>query len=404
MKTDKTHTRSSLLLLLCIAIITMLVASGCQKKNELDDNAQQCKLLKRSTGNIDYLLSNAALYNCPDVVKSLIDSGANVNNWSTQGFPLLIAILRDNKEVEKILLNAGADVNAVVPPFEKASGLTSLMIVAGTNMFMVRLYSFKNYDDFDENDMRLTLLNAAKRLIELGANVNAEAPNGYTPLILSIAERNCDIANLLIENDANPNVTDPNGTPALILTISGSCSDLAPALIKAGADVNVKDESGSTPLILAIKNHRYNTSAATNDLISALLNAGANVNAKDGNGESVLSLACKQNQPALVNRMLDANADPNTADINGRTPLMIASENGKTDIMRTLIERGANINATDINGNTALMLAVGSAQEESVRLLIDSGADVNIKNKAGRSALHHPRLTILDQLTAAGAK
>ncbi len=101
--------------------------------------------------------------NMDEIVKLLIGAGAAVDErLRDSSTPLMSACLRGNVSLVKILLNAGADVNA-----KTISGETAL-----------------NYYAADEgNDTIISLL------LKAGADVNAKADDGWTALMNASASR-----------------------------------------------------------------------------------------------------------------------------------------------------------------------------------------------------------------------
>ena len=119
---------------------------------------------------------------------------------------------------------------------------------------------------------------AIEALLGAGAEVDARAENGWTPL--HVAARRANAA--AIE-----------------------------ALLDAGAEVDARDEDGETPLHRAA----YFGNAAA---IGALINAGAEVDARDGDASTPLHLAVLRAHAAAIEALLDAGADPKAWDAGGR--------------------------------------------------------------------------------------
>ena len=291
------------------------------------------------------------LHECRDanITKLLIAAGADVNARDDRGWtPLHSCNSFDIAKVLKILIDAGADVNA-----RNNEGNTRL-----------------HYSDLLSKDV-------AKVLIKSGADVNAKNKHDETPLSKQV---NIDIIKLLIDAGANVNARDYRGRTQLH---KWSQTDALRFFIAAGVDVNARDNEGKTPL------HSYNTNLEA-DAVKLLIDAGADVNTKDNDGESPLHSYCGYLRSAdCVKLLIDAGADVNAKNKDGKTPLHKTIDGSGFDkknaveIAKVLIEEGADVNAKDNDGKTVLQYCNEKVDEGSkncvylAKLLIKSGATVN---------------------------
>jgi len=84
-----------------------------------------------------------------------------------------------------------------------------------------------------------------KLLIDKGADVNARRNNGETPLHHAATK---EVAELLIANSANKNAKDDSGETHLHHAAKYGRKEVVELLIAKGADVNAKRNNGQTPL------------------------------------------------------------------------------------------------------------------------------------------------------------
>ena len=95
-------------------------------------------------------------------------------------------------------------------------------------------------------------VDAARLLIDRGADVNAGLTVSGPPLKPAVAKSNLELITLLLEHGADPNVAVADET-ILHLAVRNGCLDCVKALVVAGADVNAPgtDSVARTPIHLA---------------------------------------------------------------------------------------------------------------------------------------------------------
>lgn len=94
-------------------------------------------------------------------------------------------------------------------------------------------------------------LDAAKLLIERGADVNVGTKIGAPPLAAAVAKNKLEFIVLLLAHGADPNAAAGDET-ALHVAVKRGCLDCVAALVEAGADVNARTaDPPRTPLHLA---------------------------------------------------------------------------------------------------------------------------------------------------------
>jgi NAD(P)-dependent dehydrogenase (short-subunit alcohol dehydrogenase family) len=92
-------------------------------------------------------------------------------------------------------------------------------------------------------------LEAVRRYIEAGADLNAKEPlGGSTPLIIAATFGRTEVAKALIEAGADVDQRNNEGSTALLSAASLCRTEIVAALLAAGADRSITNNAGSTPL------------------------------------------------------------------------------------------------------------------------------------------------------------
>ena len=88
-------------------------------------------------------------------------------------------------------------------------------------------------------------LEAVKVLLELGANVNAISEDG-TVLTAACYKSNTELVKILLAHHADVNVKNSAGTTPLMFAIMSENEEVVKLLIKHGADIQAKDNSNKS--------------------------------------------------------------------------------------------------------------------------------------------------------------
>ena len=239
-------------------------------------------------------------------------------------------------------------------------------------------------------------------------------PDGgeLTALVYASRSGSIEAARVLLDAGADVNQVTRYGWSALLAATQNRNYQLAKFLIEHGADVNLANKGGWTPLYLATDNRNleggdYPTRPPDMDhleYIKLLLDAGANVNAQ--------VTESTETRTVFTNQWLDEN---------GATAFLRASQSGDVELMKLLLERGADPKIYTKLGVTPLAVAAGigwvegitsehSPEQtvEAVKMLLELGIDPNHQADTGRTALHgaaHKGATeVVRVLVAAGAR
>ena len=316
----------------------MMAAAGSKFNNSNDKSPVDLEALEKSAEN------------SAKITEMLIGKAdKNIINDSLEGkTPLIIAVGNSYIDTAKILIENGANINAV--DFEGWSALS---------------YVVNNGD-----------IEIAKLLLENKAKIKDEL---LIAIKSPIVESSINIMKLLIDNKANINYTDENGFNPLNIAIESGDMELTKFLITNGANVNSLMQDGVSLIGYAIAQNNM-------DLLQILIENGANVNYTGGDSwaNTPLQTASRLGLDNVVRILLTRNADINATDINGNTALHTAALNSQLSAVKLLLEKNPSLNIQNKVGNTALHLAVISGNIDIVGELVLKGANTRIRNNDGK--------------------
>lgn len=355
-------------------ILSLLLNAGA------DVNAPQ-------TLNGDTALMIAARTGVPAAVQVLLDAGAAVDAVEVWGgtSALMWAVNENQLDVMRLLIAHGADVNKVSrfvapdngrgfegSPLRGRQKEEKGAVQGATGEFTPLLFA-----------AREGFIDAAKLLVEAGANVDAVAADGKDALGMAIFNGHYDFASFMIESGATVDKADARGFTPLFWAVDRRNMETAPnfpwtvtedplplvkKLLDAGADPNkiINDTPqgrmrGGSPRIVFATAIMRAAFAADLELVQLLLKYGANPNIKSKDNETALGAAAglafvpgfhkehpSAERLAVVKLLVKLGGDVNWQDDYGISPLMGAANLGDTAIIQYLMDAGADLGAFDL--------------------------------------------------------
>ena len=173
-------------------------------------------------------LHDAAKRGDVETARKLIEQGADVNGKDDEygNTPLFYAAHKGKKDVAEFLIAKGADVNAKTNMYR-----TPLHVAAKDTIVVVDGLGNTARDDIATIDGKKDII---KLLIAKGADVNAKTNTGWTPLHYAAEWGKKDVAELLIANGADPGIADNKGeTPRMRAEFNSRYPDIAQLLKNA---------------------------------------------------------------------------------------------------------------------------------------------------------------------------
>lgn len=209
-----------------------------------------------------------------------------------------------------------------------------------------------------------------KKLLDLGANIDAKTFEGVTPIIFAVSYGYTNVVKLLLKYGPDLNKAPYDGRTAINTAGINDNIEIGELLILAGANIHKKDRYGYDALHNAVLSNYYS-------FVDMLLYYNANADAASRDGSTSLNLAAYFGFYDIVELLVQYGADIELADDSGFTPLMSAAQEGHYEVVKYLLGLGVKLEKVNSQGQTALCYAVRNGHLDIVKLLIENGADYN---------------------------
>lgn len=340
-------------MLFLLVIIVFSSASFAQTRTWFWKGKHAC--IARTTK--DKPLFDAVKNGNESLAKNLLQKGGNPNITDDCGIPIVTyATHMIRPDLLRILIESGANVNTIDnSDFEKKPPLLWLI-----DVFDTQLLSSPN-----ENTDRI--YESVKLLLENGADVNLRGTSQDSALIYAVKIRQSRLVEMLIAAGAKINFQNDEDRTAYSYAAQLGDKELKKILIKAGADVTIgvkeyRKECGENAFFQAAADGRT-------DVVEAILASGIDVNS--ANEEGKMTALMRAFEESTVDSLLAAGANVNLKDNSGHSALMWAVLFRNKKVVEKLIAAGADVNAKNNKGESVLELASNSDIE---KMLIKAGA------------------------------
>ena len=195
-------------------------------------------------------------------------------------------------------------------------------------------------------------------LIEAGADVNAPSGYGDTALLRACRLGYSDVVEALLEAGAKPDLECGASKSTALLEALGflGSARIVAALLRAGANPNGLPGSAQLPPLLRVCGESSLRDPAA---IELLLQAGAAPAVRTQSGESALHVAAHWGEPPKIAALLRAGLDPRDKAPNGCDALhLAASAPRNADAILMLLQAGARKETLDSQQRTAFERAL----------------------------------------------
>jgi|GEM_PF-3313315 len=227
-------------------------------------------------------------------VGKLLSLGADPNGKNSEGTPVLLSALQQNRiSIVKILLGHNANANCVdvdltTPMMQVVSNKNKLIpktLSDGSVMYVKPEKEFNKY--------------LADLLLGHGADIHAKDTKQETALMRAAALNNVDAVSYLLEKGADPNQKNGEGQTPLMVASKLGHIEVAKSLIKGKADIAATDNEGQTVLIMAAQ-------LGDPEMVRFLISKGALIDAEDVYGATPLKVAQATDHKEVASVILES--------------------------------------------------------------------------------------------------
>ncbi|MDT8397538.1 MAG: ankyrin repeat domain-containing protein [Pseudomonadales bacterium] len=355
-------------------IISELIEAGANPNTPVTPSGDTALMLAARTGipaAVKVLLDSGADVNARE-------------SWGLTS-PLMWAINENHVTVAKMLIDHGAELDSVsvfIPPdtgrgFEGAGPRERLetetgdVIYASGELTPLLIAAREGH------------MESVRLLLDAGADINAVAADGKNALALAIFNGHYAIGSYLIDRGIDPTKVDAQNFTPLFWAVDRRNMETAPnfpwmvtddplslirQMLDAGVDPNylvdntprARMRGGSPRIVFATALMRAAFSADL-ELFNLLLKYGADPHIMSKDGETSLSAAAatgwiagfhiarsSKDRLQIIKKLVELGSDVNWHDNYGITPLMTAANFGDVEIIQYLIDAGADLGAYDL--------------------------------------------------------
>ncbi|KAK5913900.1 hypothetical protein CgunFtcFv8_008384 [Champsocephalus gunnari] len=233
----------------------------------------------------------------------------------------------------------------------------------------------------EEEESEECSANIISDLIYQGASLAAQTDRtGETALHLAARYARADAAKRLLDAGADANAQDNTGRSPLHAAVAADAQGVFQILIRNRAtDLDSRMYDGSTALILAAR-------LAVEGMVEELITCHADVNAVDELGKSALHWAAAVNNVEATVALLKNSANKDMQDLKEETPLFLAAREGSCEAVKVLLAHFANREITDHMDRLPRDIAQERMHHDIVQLLDEYNT---VRSPQGHGGIGH---------------
>ena len=365
-------------------------------------------LITKNINNIDInitdkknnkMLFYAVVMNKPDIVKLLIDEGANIDITDNDKNSIAYyAIIFNYDEILDILLEAN----------KTSIGMSLFHTYMDVNSNIVNSNNSNSNSNSNNNSKSKSLLTyaidsnneyALKAILLAGGDPNIKDEKGYNTLHYIIHTRNIDLIKVVIKYINNINATCNIGETALHIATNYQLEEVCTLLLSMKCDPDIQDIKYQFSVL------HYSVSLGNHTITNLLLKYNANPNLQDIYGNTALHYAIAENSFACISTIVNYPYTHNTLNFNlwnnkNSIPchlFFIEYSEDKIYYIEPFIDK-SNFSIKDNNGNNLLhYLVIFDIWKDYKKYILKKKLDLYSKNKEGKCVLDYIKKNDCDE-------
>ncbi|MEK6625925.1 MAG: ankyrin repeat domain-containing protein, partial [Bdellovibrionota bacterium] len=263
--------------------------------------------------NGETALMSAAFFGNVAIAQLLISRGASVNvtgNASTENaiYWAIIGRRPDLRMLELLVRYANVQY--------RQQGMIEALVLNKLEASKIFDFYLKGADRKEYRQKAIMIaaerghLTLMKHYAALVASLNAQNPDGVTPLMLAAKNGNVETAKYLLQNNVSLASWDKEGRTAATYAAEAFELELLQTLKKMGVDLNIRDIKKQTLLMrVAGAPHPFIYLKPKQKRMLDYLIRENNIDAEDSAGETALMKAIRGLSPAIIRQLIEACAE-----------------------------------------------------------------------------------------------